>query len=105
MKLPPDSIIATEKLTSYLLEFREKSDKSKLMSLGGYTLDNWEELENDLRLLLENEEAVFSRTDNFGDYYTVFGNLRNLHVKTIWLIEKGTELPRFITLIPHLAKI
>jgi hypothetical protein len=105
MKLPPDSIIAPEKLTNYLLQFRDKSDKSKFMSLGGYTLDNWEELENDLRLLIENEDAIFTRTDNFGDYYAVFGNLRNLHVKTVWLLENGTELPRFITLIPHLAKI
>lgn len=105
MKLPSNSIIATEKITNYLLQFREKADKSKFMSLGGYTLDNWEELEHDIRLLLENGEAEFSRTDNFGDYYVVFGNLRNLHVKTVWLLEKGTEIPKFITLIPHLFKI
>jgi len=100
MKLPIDSIIASEKLTHYLLVFNEQSDKSKFLEKGGYSLDNWEVLEADLRKLLLNE-AIFQKEDTFGQYYVISGELSNgLNVKTIWLQEAGLNTFRFITLIP-----
>ncbi|MDO8368953.1 MAG: hypothetical protein Q7T20_19300 [Saprospiraceae bacterium] len=100
MKLPLDSTIAPEKLTHYLLVFNEQSDKSKFLEKGGYTLDNWEALEEDLRKLLNNE-AVFQKEDTFGEYFIIIGEIANgLNVKTIWLRESGSEVVRFITLIP-----
>ena len=100
MKLPVDSIIAPEKLTHYLLVFNEQSDKSKFLEKGGYLLDNWEVLEADLRKLLKSE-ALFQKADTFGEYYVIVGELsKGLNVKTIWLRESGSEIVRFITLIP-----
>jgi len=100
MKLPIDSIIAPEKLTRYLLVFNEQSDKSKFLEKGGYSLDNWEALEADLRDLLK-IDAVFQKEDTFGEYFVIIGELsKGLNVKTIWLRESGSEVVRFITLIP-----
>lgn len=100
MKLPPNSIIAPEKLTRYLLVFNDQSDKSIFLEKGGYSIDNWQSLEADLRNLLENE-AVFQKEDTFGEYFVIVGQLANgLNVKTIWLREAGAETVRFITLIP-----
>lgn len=101
MKLPPDSIITPEKLTSYLLVFSEQNDKSKYLEQGGFNLDNWQMLESELRNLLENE-AVFQKEDTFGEYYVIIGQLfpSGIRVKTIWLKESGSEIVRFITLIP-----
>jgi hypothetical protein len=101
MILPIESVIATEKLTHYLLVFNEQNDKSKFLGKGGYSLDNWEVLEADLRKLLKNE-AVFQKEDTFGEYFVINGELSNgLNVKTIWLRESGSEVVRFITLIPR----
>ncbi|MFM6401554.1 DUF6883 domain-containing protein, partial [Planktothrix sp.] len=47
--LPQDSIIAESKLTQYLLVPLPKDDKSKFLAQAGYTLDNWQQLEQDLR--------------------------------------------------------
>lgn len=104
MKLPPNSIIAEEKLTRYLLVFNEESDKSMFLQQGGYSLENWQDLETDLRKLLKNE-AVLQKVDTFGEYFLILGELsNNLRVKTIWLREAGTEVVRFITLIPSSKK-
>ena len=49
MKLPPDSVIAPEKLISYLLVRQARRDKSAFLATAGYTLANSEQLLRDLR--------------------------------------------------------
>jgi len=44
MKLPPDSEIARIKATQYLLKLRDEDDKSKFLSLAGYTLAHADKL-------------------------------------------------------------
>jgi len=51
MKLPADTLIAPKKLTQYLLVVRKRNDKSKWLAQAGYVLENWRELEKDLRHL------------------------------------------------------
>lgn len=99
MQLPEDTIIAIAKITDYLLKPGLPGDKAKFLAMGGYTMENWPELETDIRNLLE-LETTFQKSDEFGDYYEISGNLRNLQVKTIWLWEHGSDVPRFITLFP-----
>lgn len=40
MKLPRDAIIATAKLTKYLLVWRDADDKSQFLAQAGYGQDN-----------------------------------------------------------------
>lgn len=49
MKLPPDAIIATAKLTKYLLVWRDVDDKLQFLAQAGYGQENWQQLEADLR--------------------------------------------------------
>lgn len=100
MKLPEESIIAVAKITDYLLKPNLRGDKAKFLEMGGYTMNNWAELETAIRNLLQ-LEAIFQKTDDFGDYYEISGNLNTLQVKTIWLWEHGSDVPRFITLFPY----
>lgn len=37
MKLPSDAIIAIEKITNYLLQWRPENDKSQILAQAGYT--------------------------------------------------------------------
>jgi hypothetical protein len=50
--------MASEKLTSYLLAFKQRNDKSHWLATAGYTLKNWQQLENDLRTQILSCEAV-----------------------------------------------
>ncbi len=99
MKLPQNSIISSEKIIGYLLKPNKTNDKSKFLALGGYSLDNWLDLEHDLRALLRHP-ADLGQRNKYGQFFEIKGNLRNLKVKTIWLWEHGAEAPRFITLVP-----
>ncbi len=47
--LAQEAIIAEEKLTKYLLVPLPKDDKSQFLARAGYTVDNWQQLEQDLR--------------------------------------------------------
>ncbi|MFZ4677974.1 MAG: DUF6883 domain-containing protein [Nodosilinea sp.] len=64
MKLSRDAVIAEAKLTKYLLVWRDADDKSKFLEQAGYTLENWKQLEADLRNQILLLEAVPSDEPN-----------------------------------------
>ena len=72
-KIPPDAIIAHEKLTRYLLVFQPENDTARFLARGGYTQDNPGLLEAAIRRLSGENYAVFDRSDRFGDFYRVEG--------------------------------
>ncbi len=76
MQLPENTTIEKRKLTEYLLRFQEKDDKSKFLENAGYSIENWEVLETDLRLFLLNNDATFVHSATFGDYYEITGYLQ-----------------------------
>ncbi|MEQ1854180.1 MAG: hypothetical protein ABMA01_21625 [Chthoniobacteraceae bacterium] len=64
MKLPANAVIATGKLTDYLLRWHEENDKSAFLALSGYGPGDSERLERDIReqlLPLEAEWIEVSR--------------------------------------------
>ena len=106
MKLSQDATIAPAKLNRYLLVWRAADDKSKFLARAGYGIDNWEQLEVDLRSQILPLEAVPSRDVNrFGDVYEIRGILVGpngviLSVLTVWMMEFETAITKFITLYP-----
>ena len=110
MKLPSDAVIAPEKLTKYLLVQREFDDKSQFLRQAGYTFDNWEQLEADLRLhVLSTEATVIEHTD-YGDLFAIRAALtgpngKTLFVRTIWMQELRSGVTKFITLYPDKRRL
>ena len=105
MKLPANAVIASEKLTGYLLRKLPENDKSGFLAQAGYTLNNPERLATDLRNQILIHEAEFRESTEYGDKYSIRGELsgpngRKLKVATIWMIEDATKLTKFITLYP-----
>ncbi len=103
MFLPKDAIIATEKLTQYLLVPLPKDDKSKFLAQAGYSLDNWQELEQDLRTQVLPQPAELIETNRYGEKYLIRTHLQGnngveLRILTIWMVTKSTT--RFVTLVP-----
>ncbi|WP_428666880.1 DUF6883 domain-containing protein [Runella sp.] len=98
-------IVPKDKLTRYLLIHKDKNDKSKFLEQAGYTIENWEILESDLRLLFRSGMIIFEEANEYGRSYSVIGSLTGpngqiLKVKTIWMYEMRNGQTKFITLFP-----
>ncbi|ACK70736.1 conserved hypothetical protein [Gloeothece citriformis PCC 7424] len=103
MYLNPNAIISPNKLTQYLLIPLPKDDKSQYLAQGGYTLDNWQQLERDLREQILTREAQPTLKTKYGQKYQIIGSLNCpngviLNIKTIWIVTEKTT--RFVTLFP-----
>jgi hypothetical protein len=106
MKLPSDTLIATEKLTQYLLTLRRHNDKSLWLYRAGYTIKNWQLLEKDLRRQIISLDAIPTENTRYGQMYEIKGNLigpngKTLSVCTIWMTETATGDTKFITMYPQ----
>jgi hypothetical protein len=66
MKIPPDAIIAPEKLTKYLLVLQQSNDKSMFLAKAGFTLENPDALENAIRAAVQNHEASLQAETVYG---------------------------------------
>lgn len=105
MKLPDDSQIAYEKLIQYLLALRKRNDKSQWLAQAGYSLENWQVLENDLRNQILSVDATLIEKTEYGRMYEIRRNLigpngKSLPVCTIWLTETATGSTKLITMYP-----
>jgi hypothetical protein len=110
LKLPKNTLIAKEKLTSYLLVFKKRNDKSMWLAKAGYTADNWQVLENDLRKQILSLDAELSETTIYGYTYEIIGKLtgpngKSILVRTIWMTEITTGITKFITMYPNKSEI
>ena len=105
MKLPANAIIATEKLTRYLLVPQARGDKSAFLSGAGYTLETVDQLLHDLRTQILPSDATTLKSGKFGQYYEIRGRLIGPNgatraVRTIWITEHLSSITKFVTLIP-----
>ena len=99
--LDPNAVISEAKLTHYLLVSLEKDDKSQFL-VAGYALNNWQQLEKDIRQILS-LEATPTQNTRYGQKYAIVGTLTgpnkvSLSVRTIWIVHDGVT--RFVTLFP-----
>lgn len=105
MKLPTDALIATDKLTRYLLVLQARGDKSAFLAGAGYTIDNADQLLRDLREQILPLDATVLESNKFGQYSEIRGRLTGpngvvLTVRTIWMTEHLSGITKFVTLIP-----
>lgn len=105
MKLPENSIISSEKLTQYLLIPKKRNDKSQWLAKAGYTIQNWQILEKDLRKQILINDAIPIGKTNFGQTFEISSKLvgpngNSLIVTTIWMVEVENNISKFITMYP-----
>ena len=106
MKLPADAIIAPDKLTRYLLVRQIRGDKSAFLARAGYTIENADQLLDDLRTQLLPLDATPLDSTEFGQFYEIRGPLFGpngvtLQIRSIWMKENLSGVTKFITLIPE----
>jgi len=105
MKIPSNAIIPEEKLTRYLLAFREYDDKSRFLMQAGFTLGKPDLLLRAIRRLTTENEAIEDGENEYGEFFRVDGDLEGRHgkrltVTTIWLRWKLDGKIHFVTLKP-----
>ncbi|GFE67890.1 DUF6883 domain-containing protein [Chroococcus sp. FPU101] len=99
--LSPNATVPEAKVTKYLLKKLPKDDKSGFLAQAGYTLENWQQLKQDLKKLLVNE-ATLDKVTSFGNIYEIKGVLVGLNgvrlrVASYWIVDSLSNETRFIT--------
>jgi len=99
--------IPPEKITDYLLSETHAVGKSKARYFGSYGFHskNPEALEHGLLSIAYNNEVIDTDTSRHGTKYTIDGQIETpkgvmIRIRTIWIIEKGQNSPRFVTAYP-----
>lgn len=108
MKLPTNTIIATDKFTRYLLVPQARGDKSAFLAAAGYTLENVDQLLRDLRTQILPLDATPLESGKFGEYYEIRGTLSGPNgvtraVRTIWITEHPVKPSKNLTLVGFVA--
>lgn len=64
--LDSNAVILEAKLTQYLLVLLPKDNKSQFLALAGYTLENWQRLERDMRKQILSLKAIPTQNTSYG---------------------------------------
>ncbi|MCZ6760265.1 MAG: hypothetical protein O7D29_07835 [Gemmatimonadetes bacterium] len=79
--------------------------KARFFEALGYTADQAERLEQDIRNLLLSSDPRLREKTEFGQKYEVRGVItgpqnRSVELVTVWIVLPSEEVPRFITAYP-----
>jgi hypothetical protein len=99
--------VALEKITDYLLSETHAVGKPKARYFRSYGFNdkNANDLAQGLLAIAQNSTVADSERSRFGTKYLIDGELESpngvmIRVRTIWIIENDTEIPRFVTAYP-----
>jgi hypothetical protein len=110
LKLPnADSVVIPKaKIVDYLLSPTHRSGKSKenFFTSFGFSLAEWTELRDALRAHAAAHKVAKQDETIFGARYAIDGEMRapdgsRLNVRTVWFIDTGARVPRFVTAHPQ----
>jgi len=98
------AVIDSAKLRDYLLSTSHPVGrfKARFFESLGYSTENWEQMEADIRDLIAAAEARPREKTEYGQKYEVRGSMtgpngRSAEVVTVWIVLTGEDVPRFIT--------
>jgi hypothetical protein len=106
LRIPSTAIIPAEKLSKYLLVHRPWDVKSKYLAQAGFRLTEPHHLDQSIRHMIDQYDAVEDGSNDYGTFYRVIGELSGptgsaLPVVLIWLQWKIDGAFHFVTLKPN----
>jgi len=114
LKLPnyENAVISETKITGYLLSTKHRDGRSKaeFFTRLGFSSGAWEELVKALLHHAAENEVAKIEDSPFGTRYIIEGVLstpdrRGAVVRSVWFIETGEQIPRFVTAYPLQGRI
>jgi hypothetical protein len=109
MKLPnaDRARVDREKITEYLLcaSHPDGASKARFFSSFGFDVEDWQTLAEALREHGRTHSVVRVVESTFGTRYAIDGVLetpdgRKPRLRTVWIVEEGSDAPRLITAHP-----
>ena len=109
MKLPnhQTAVVPKAKITDYLLsvEHRDGRGKALFFTRFGFSMGDWQVLAAALLEHAAGHEVVRAEQTSFGVRYIIEGSIqapdgRTPLIRTVWFLETGDEVPRFVTAYP-----
>lgn len=109
MKLPfhEHAYIRQEKITRYLLDLthEEGQSKARFFIHFGFSMAQWGQLQDALLAHARTGQVTSVLDTARGRHYAVEGEIdtpsgRRAQLRTVWVLETGSEAPRFITAYP-----
>ncbi len=110
MKLPncENAYIQPSKLKDYLLSETHVVGRAKAKFLRSFGFDetNINLLEQELLAIAQSQEVSVVAASPHGIKYVIDGSLKTplgniINMKTVWIVDKGQDRPRFVTAIPN----
>jgi hypothetical protein len=110
MKLPnaERAFVTQEKIRDYLLNAAhpENGGKAAFFVALGFRAEDWPALAASLGEMARNTEVAETFETIHGRKYTLIGPLQSPSgrlavVQTIWIVDRGEEIPRLVTAYPH----
>ena len=109
MKLPNLHLatVEREKITDYLLNeaHPDNGGKALFFIVLGYSREDWLILANAFLKLARDTDVAINMESSHGIKYIVDGRLstpsgKKATVRTVWIVDKGSENPRLVTAYP-----
>ena len=107
MELPFGNNLRVDKskIVDYLLSHSNGQGKATFFLSFGFQLDEWAVLADALKQQAKNNTIVNDVDSAYGTRYSVEGELqtpsgRRPRVRTVWILESGSQEPRLITAHP-----
>ncbi len=110
MKLPNSAaaVVAEEKIRDYLLNAAhpDNGGKAAFFIAIGFQRESWNALADALRELARTARISAEFDSAHGQKYIVDGRIqspsgRSPVVRTIWIVDRGDDIPRLVTAYPH----
>jgi hypothetical protein len=110
MKLPncEAAVVEEQKIVVYLLNpsHPEGASKAKFFSTLGFRIDQWQDLADALCQIPQESPVVKMVETPHGQKYIVDGILETPSgaspaVRTVWIVDSGSQAPRLVTGFPH----
>lgn len=110
MKLPnaERAVIDPRKLRDYALSPVHPVGRFKAAFFGrlGFSTENWESLDLELRRMALQESAEPNERTEFGQKYLVRGIITgptgvSAEIRSVWIILDGEQVPRLVTIYPE----
>jgi hypothetical protein len=100
-------IVESEKVRDYLLNLSHPAGKGKtaFFTAMGFRQQTWEALAMALRQMVRHSPVTISMTSRHGQKYIVDDalvtpNLQMPRIRTVWVVDSGTDRPRLVTAYP-----
>jgi hypothetical protein len=98
------AVIGAHKFTNYVLNLAHPRGRGKARAFKaalGYDRTNYTRLIEEIRRAILLQDAVFLRRDRHGDHYrvdlAVAGPCGTAQVRTGWIYDRGSDVPRLTT--------